>query len=195
MIADTILLLAAGIFGFFLGRFSVNRISEENEAEENPEEEQVQWQKRDRKATGMVEKYSVGSPVAGMVVRSNAGENPTVVIRPEGGKLFAPTGGKITRLYPGGKDMLFTTEFGAEMHISVGEVQDDLLERYYRPRVIQNEVVPKGKLLLEFDVQGLAAEGETADVSLRMERYDYDTEVVPTAEGRVKAGEDILKIF
>lgn len=195
MIADTILLLAAGIFGFFLGRFSVNRISEESETEGVREEEQVQRQRRDRKALGTVEKYSVGSPVTGMVMKSNAGEIPTVVIRPEGGKLFAPTGGKVTRLYPMGNAMLFTTEFGAEMHISVGEVQDDLLERYYRPRVIQNEVVPKGKLLLEFDVSGLAAEGESADVSVRMEHYDYDTEIVPAAEGKVKAGEDILKIF
>ncbi len=195
MFVNVILILAAGVFGFFLGRFSVHRILEDMIGETQEGEAIGERRRSARRTVSGVEKYNLGSPVSGMVTESDAGECPVVVIRPENGKVYAPAGGRVKRVYPGGNEILFVTEFGTEMHISVGDVRDDLLERYYRPRVIQNEVVSRGKLLLEFDEAGLLAEGSTADVFLRMENLDGDTDVELAGMGQVKAGEPIVKIY
>ncbi len=195
MFTETILILTAGVFGFLLGRFSVHRISErllENETDA-AQAEGIHFRKRDKKSVRQPEKYQLGSPVAGTVVRGTGEGDATVVIHPEDGRLYAPIGGKVKKIFPGGSEMLFETEFGEEMHIAVGDAHDDLLERYFRPRVVRNEVVPKGKLLLEFDGPKIAAEGGNADVFLRVEIAQGDCESV--GEGRVKVGEPIVKIY
>ena len=149
--------------------------------------------RRGHRVEEKMEEWSVCSPVSGEVTGQREGERPTVVIRPDGDKLYAPAGGKITRLFPMGNAFLFSTEFGAELYIQAGEVSDELLVRYYRPRIIQNEVVGKGKLLLEFDRQGLEAEGASSDVFVCVENCAYGGDVRMTAGEQVRVGEEILQ--
>ena len=138
--------------------------------------------------------WSVGSPVSGLVSSYREGEHPGVVIYPGEDKLYAPAGGKITRLFPMGNAFLFKTEFGTELYIQAGDVKDDLLGRYFRPRIVQNEIVSKGKLLLEFDRQGLEAEGVSAAVTVSVESRAYGSSVAMTAEEKVRSGEEILRV-
>ena len=93
-----------------------------------------------------------------------------------------------------GNEFLFRTEFGAELDIRVGEAKDEMLARYYRPRIIQNEIVGKGKLLLEFDRCGLEAEGCSSDISVRLESSVHGSDVQMTATESVKTGEEILRV-
>lgn len=180
-------LAAAVCFGFFAGRLW----SSEDDGE--PEEEEA------AKAKGRhmeIEKdgrgWSVGSPVSGQAAVLQEGSDTEVVIQPAEDRLYAPVGGKITKLYPLGNAFRFHTEFGAELYIQAGGGKDEMLGRYYRPRIVQNEIVNKGKLLLEFDRQGLEAEGASLEVSVRVDNYIYGSEVVATAEGQVRTGEEIL---
>ena len=122
------------------------------------------------------------------------GQCPTVVIEPQEDKLYAPAGGKVIRLFPLGNEFLFRTEFGEELHIRAGDGEDELLGRYYRPRVIQNEIVPKGKLLLEFDRCGLQQEGSSAQVSVKLEECAPGKEIRLTAGSLVRTGEEILRV-
>ncbi len=138
--------------------------------------------------------YSVGSPVSGRLEETYGEEHPTVTISPFEDKLYAPTGGKITRLFPMGNEFLFQTEFGAELHIRVGDPKDDLQGRYYRPRVVGNEIVSKGKLLLEFDRKALEAEGTSPHVSVSVTNRAYGSRVEMTAWETVKSGEEILQV-
>lgn len=140
------------------------------------------------------QKWSVGSPVKGWVTSCRDGEHPAVVIQPEEDRLYAPAGGKIIKLFPMGNAFLFRTEFGTELYMQVGNVGDDLLGRYFRPRVVQNEIMSKGKLLLEFDSQGLVAEGVSPAVTVSVENHSYSTHVHVTAEEQVRAGEEILLV-
>ena len=144
--------------------------------------------------TSETQSWTVGSPVSGWVTSCREGERPVVVIQPEEDRLYAPAAGKITRLYPMGNAFLFRTEFGTEVHLQVGNVGDDLLGRYFRPRVVQNEIVGKGKLLLEFDSQRLVAEGVSPAVTVSVENQSYDSSVRAVATEQVRAGEDILLI-
>ena len=138
--------------------------------------------------------YSLGSPVPGYVMSFREGDRPAVVIQPMEDKLYAPAAGKITKLFPMGNDFLFVTEFGTELRIRAGDTDDDLLGRYFRPRVVQNEIVAKGKLLLEFDRQSLAAEGASTMVTLSVEHRAYGSNVRMTANEEVKAGEELLRV-
>ena len=140
------------------------------------------------------ESYSLGSPVSGYVMSFREGDRPAAVIQPMEDKLYAPAAGKIIRLFPMGNDFLFVTEFGTELRIRAGDANDDLLGRYFRPRVVQNEIVAKGKLLLEFDRQSLAAEGVSTMITLSVEHCAYSSNVRLTADEEVKVGEELLRI-
>ncbi|MCM1026719.1 MAG: PTS glucose transporter subunit IIA [Roseburia sp.] len=137
---------------------------------------------------------AVGSPVSGEIEDLWKDGSRAVVIRPEEDKLYAPTGGKILKLFPLGNAFLFRTELGAELYIQAGEGEDELLGRYYRPRVVRNEIVGKGKLLLEFDRQGLKAQGIFPRVFVTVENSLYGSEVMAEQGERIRAGEEILRI-
>lgn len=193
----TTLTAAAFAAGFCLGRLNREKgqKSGENSGDtggRNPSEKA--HGRRDRSRDENVVSWSVGSPVSGEIAYMQEGEHPTVVIEPLEDKLYAPAGGKITRLFPMGNELLFRTEFGAELHIQAGDAKDELLSRYYRPRIVQNEIVGKGKLLLEFDRRGLEAEGSSSQVSVRLESSTYGSDVRMTAGETVKTGEEILLV-
>lgn len=140
------------------------------------------------------QKWMVGSPVTGWVTSCRDGEHPMVVIQPEEDRLHAPASGKIIKLFPMGNAFLFRTDFGTELYLQVGNVGDDLLGRYFRPRVLQNEIVGKGKLLLEFDSQKLVAEGISPAVTVSVENHSYGTSVHATAQEQIRVGEEILLV-
>ncbi len=196
--------MTAAMVGFSLGRVSMygqsaeeeQEVSEENGEKGTPKPGRLNPVKRGkaRKGEENGRAWSVGSPVSGEVTAQREGEQPTVIIRPDGDKIYAPAGGKITRIFPMGNAFLFTTEFGAELYIQAGEADDELMVRHYRPRILQNEVVGKGKLLLEFDRMGLEAEGMSTEVSVSVESCAHGGDVRMTVGGRVKTGEEILQV-
>lgn len=150
--------------------------------------------RRDRRRGENMTFTTVGSPVSGEIAYAQEGEHPTVVIEPGEDKLYAPANGKIIRLYPMGNEFLFRTEFGDELRIQAGDAKDELLVRFFRPRIVQNEIVGKGKLLLEFDRKGLEAEGSSSQVTVRLESSSYGSDVWLATAGRVKTGEEILQV-
>lgn len=139
-------------------------------------------------------KWSVGSPVKGWLLSCQDDGQPTVVIQPEEDRLYAPAGGKIVKLFPMGNAFLLRTEFGTELYLQVGSVSDDLMGRYFRPRVVQNEIVTKGKLLLEFDIPNLVGEGISPAVTVRVENHSYSTNVHVSAREQTRTGEEILTV-
>lgn len=145
-----------------------------------------------RRDSGIRFPFSVGSPVSGEVVDMNDGGKTMVAIHPAEDKLYAPASGKITKIFPMGNAFLFRTEFGAELCIRVGDSEDDLMERYYRPRIVQNEIVGKGKLLLEFDRAGLVKEGASCCVTVAVETGACTGSILAAAGEQVKAGAPVL---
>lgn len=177
--------LAASVcFGFFAGRLWL--------PEEGGTEEEETVKNREKRVVRDGRGWPVGSPASGHAAVWQEGPEAEVVIQPVEDRLYAPAAGKVIKLYPMGNAFRFRTEFGAELCIQVGDVKDDMLGRYFRPRVVQNEIVCKGKLLLEFDRQGLETEGIFVEVSVRVEHYVFGCDVIATAEEQVRAGEEIL---
>ncbi len=171
---------AALAAGFCMGRLMGEKV-------ENTESES-----RIRRDVGGRFPYSLGSPVAGQVADLEEDGKLMAAIHPREDKLYAPVSGKITRIFPMGNAFLFQTEFGAEVYIRVGDAEDDLMERYYRPRVVQNEIVGKGKLLLEFDRKGLVKEGASCCVVMAVETGACVGNTLVAPGTQIKAGEALL---
>lgn len=135
----------------------------------------------------------IGSPVSGAMTGATENGRRMVRIMPEQGKIYAPASGRITRLYPMGSAMQLRTEFGAELLIRAGSRVDEMHSGMYRCLVMEHEVVRKGSLLLEYDVEGLRTEGAGAEVTMFVENEDADR-VSVAGDMRVKAGEGVMWI-
>lgn len=209
---ETVILLAIGLFcgmipGFWLGRLSARYYVGGNEDETTGEsaEENVWESAENGSFSNEVPKYDkrklseaglslISSPVGGHIIEYGNGKRPEVRINPEVEKLYAPAGGKVIRLFPMGNELLFRTEDAVVLRIKVGDDVDELQSEYFRPKVIQNEVVNRGKLLLEFDRKSLEAEGVECRVSVCVEEVEPGRQVSGTAVGSVKVGEAVFEI-
>lgn len=138
--------------------------------------------------------WAIGSPVEGVVTACFEGNRRGAVIAPDNEFLYAPAAGKIVKLYPMGNAMLLRTPEKLEIMLSVGTKGEDLHSMYYRPRVVQNEIVPKGKLLLEFDKEGLEKEGVEVAVSISVEVAEDFRSVQVIHKERVHPGEELLRV-
>ncbi len=178
-----------------LGRFAVEEDSAEEGAVNVGDKEKRKGQKEQKLAPG--EKriplgWAVGSPVAGTVSYFNEGSKRGAKIVPEQGNVYAPAAGKITRLYPTGNAMCLRTDYGIELLIQAGVDTKELEGQFYRARILKNEVVNKGKLLLEYDVEAIKGEGYDPAVVMTVEDAQDFQDVTVCDASRVKAGEDIM---
>ena len=138
--------------------------------------------------------WEICSPATGIVCGLDEGIGRGVLIQPERGAVYAPASGKITKLYPMGNAMLLQMDSGVELLLRAGETKDELHNVYYRLHVIQNEIVSKGKLLLEYDVEGLQKEGVDTAIVVALET-NRNYEIAVARRERVKAGEELLRIY
>lgn len=136
--------------------------------------------------------WVVASPVAGLVRPIYEGSRCGVLIQPEENSVYAPVSGRIIKLYPMGRAMLIATDFGKELLLKVGNGGDEMCSMYYRSRVVQNEIITKGKLLLEFDRAGLENQGVDMTVTVSLENSLEESNVVITSKEFVKTGEDLI---
>lgn len=187
----TAIAAAAVLAGFCMGRVTAR---DGGETEDDGQEKQPGGKRAREKQGGGSYAGSVGSPVSGQVENMQEGERARVIIRPAEDKIYAPAGGKVTKLFPMGNALLFHTEFGAELYIQAGDSGDELLGKYFRPRVVQNEIVGKGKLLLEFDRRGLEAEGASSQVAVAVEAGTCENDVCAFSGEYVRTGEEILRV-
>jgi len=219
MMGETVVFVIIGgvcgmILGFWLGRMSIvysggqtdessddmtGETAKEEKREEGigskarrAEQGRLWYEKRMTDGTGI---YSIGSPVTGVVTDCREGKHPEVILYPTEEKVYAPAGGKVLRMLPLGNEILFRTEEGTVLRMWVGEGVDELQSEYFRPKAIQNEVVNKGKLLLEFDKKALEAEGIECTLAVRVEEPGIGDKVLKIADGRVKSGESIFEIY
>jgi len=64
---------------------------------------------------------------------------------------------------------------------------------YFRTRIVENEIVNKGKLLLEFDIPNLLAAGEDVGVTVCPDT-DWESEISVSENEMVKVGEELFRI-
>ncbi|MCR5459935.1 MAG: PTS glucose transporter subunit IIA [Acetatifactor sp.] len=181
--------LAAAYFGFWYGRSrNWGILGGTKEAEETGENR--------HKKTGVSEKTLsrakyLASPASGTVEElSDEGSRGARILTTDS-KLFSPSAGRVLSIAPRGNAFLILTDFGAEVEVRACTSEDDLLDRYFRPRVIRGEIIRRGRLLLEYDREKLSKECEDTATYLTAKGEDC-TGMELVGGGQVKAGDALF---
>ena len=141
----------------------------------------------------------IGSPVNGEIRKAaeeteefNDAEAKCVSIVPADGKVYAPAAGKVLKLYPMGNRIRFRTDSGVELLLNICKDREELHSTCYRCNVLPNEIVRKGKLLVEFDREGLVRDGVDTAVTVEMCGAPERGRIVRTWKDYIRAGEELL---
>ena len=190
--------LATAYFGFWFGR-SRNWGLLETVGEGKAWEETGEGTKGRREGTARVDagrkilpqvRY-LASPSGGTVENIREEGNLGARILTTESKLYSPSSGRVLSIAPRGNAFLIMTDWGTEVEVRACTSEDDLLDRYFRPRVIRGEIIRRGKLLLEYDREKLDRECEDTAVYL-MAKGDRTTTLEPAGESEVKMGDALF---
>lgn len=115
-------------------------------------------------------------------------------IDPAEGKVFAPVDGEITQAPDSGHALGLMSIGGVEVLIHVGVDTVDMNGDGFTPRVKEGDKVKKGQLLLEMDLDKIAAAKHPAVVITVITNTDEFAAVEGVASGAVEPGADLLKV-
>ena len=115
-------------------------------------------------------------------------------IDPTEGKVFAPVDGEITQAPDSGHALGLMSTGGIEVLIHVNVDTVDMNGDGFTPRVKEGDKVKKGQLLLEMDLDKIAAAKHPAVVITVITNTDEFAAVEGVASGTVEPGADLLKI-
>lgn len=180
--------------GFWAGRSLRWQLAEAERVSSGEEELPTEKPLRRRQYKTVSRYREIGAPANGEMNVFEENGHKKVRIVPLQGKVYAPASGKITRLYPMGSAMQLQTDFGARLLLRVGSHVDEMSSEFYRCRVMENEVVRKGALLLEYDPERLEANGADAEVILSVENEEDVGPLTLSSCTRARAGEPILYV-
>ncbi len=144
----------------------------------------------------------VCAPVAGEAVPITQVSDPTfgqeilgkgVAIRPTDGKVYAPCDGRVDLMFETGHAVSLVSDRGAEILVHIGLETVALKGKHYTIHAHDGDKVKKGKLLIEFDLAAVAAEGyDTVTPVVICNSGDYGTIRIHT--GAVAPGDVILEL-
>ncbi len=118
-----------------------------------------------------------------------------MAIIPTEGKIYAPCDGKITAFFPTGHALGIETEDGVEILIHVGLDTVSLEGKGFNKKAELGDVVKKGDLLLEFDLEVIKAAGLAVTTPVIITNTDDFSEIIPVVSGEVKAGDSVITII
>ena len=118
-----------------------------------------------------------------------------LVIIPSEGKLYAPADGTITTFFPTGHALGIQTDKGAEILIHIGMDTVKLNGDGFTKKKAQGDKVKKGDLLLEFDIAKITAAGYSVASPVVITNSDDYADVIPSANGNVKAGDEFIVLL
>lgn len=145
----------------------------------------------------------VTSPLSGEVlpltqvkdqVFSSGALGKGVAIKPSEGKLYAPTDGVVTTLFPTGHAVGITTTTGAEILMHIGMDTVELDGQGYTVKVSQGDHVKKGDLLVEFDIEAIEAAGFSTITPIVVTNTTDFMDILDMDQKEVIHGEDFLTI-
>lgn len=146
---------------------------------------------------------SIAAPVAGKVMDISAISDEAfasgamgqgAAIEPTEGKVYAPCDGSIVTFFPTGHAIGLVADDGAEVLIHIGMDTVNLNGKGFTPKAEQGQHVKKGDLLLEFDMDTIRDAGYPLTTLVLITNTDDYASVSRTAEGTVKAGDEIITI-
>ncbi len=102
-----------------------------------------------------------------------------IAIKPSVGRVVAPADGIVTIVFETLHAVCITTDDGMEILIHVGLDTVKLNGKHYKGHVNVNDRVKCGDLLMEFDIEGIAAEGYDTTTPVVICNHDNFSEIQP----------------
>ena len=149
------------------------------------------------------EKEIICSPLEGTVVPCSQIKDltfqdellgPSVAVKPSAGKVYAPADGKINMMIETLHAISMTTDHGAEILIHVGIDTVALKGKHFKGYVKEGNVVKRGDLLLEFNLEAIEAAGYDMTSPIILCNAEEYTMVEKTQKEKIVIGETILKL-
>jgi PTS system beta-glucosides-specific IIC component len=113
---------------------------------------------------------------------------------PSQGMVYAPFNGKIEMVFETQHAIGLTSDDGVELMVHVGFETVKLKGKHFKAHVKQNQNVKEGDLLLEFDIEGIKAEGYKIETPVIVTNTGSYQSIVVLAEGSVKKNDKLLEI-
>ncbi len=146
---------------------------------------------------------NVASPVTGTVVAlsdvkdevfSSEAMGKGIAIEPTEGKVVAPFSGKIVSLLDSHHAVGIESDNHIEILIHVGMDTVKLEGKHFTAHVKEGDMVKKGDLLIEFDIEAIRKEGYPVTTPVVVTNTDEFEDVAVMVSGAVKSGEELLKV-
>ena len=116
------------------------------------------------------------------------------IIIPSEGAVHAPFNGKTAMVFETRHALGLVSDEGVELLIHVGLDTVKLKGKYFTAHVTDNQDINEGDLLLEFDIDGIKAEGYDIESQIIVTNSgDYES-VAVSAVGTIKKNEGLLEI-
>ncbi len=145
----------------------------------------------------------VCAPVAGQAVAISQVSDPTfgeeilgkgIAIKPSEGKIVAPCDATVDMMFDTGHAVSLVADHGAEVLIHVGLETVGLKGQHYTIHAHNGDKVKKGQLLIEFDLDAIAAAGyDTITPIVICNSADYGT-INTHVDQTVAAGDVIIEL-
>lgn len=174
----------------------------ETDIQEKAEETEGKETKGETKDGSMLRKTEIASPIKGQVLKLSDIKDEAfasgvlgrgAAILPEEGSVYAPADGEITALFPTLHALGMKTEEGAELLIHIGLDTVQLNGEGFEAHIQNGDKVKKGQLLITFDKELLEGKGYCLETPVLITNSDDYLEVLETASGSIRPGEELLK--
>lgn len=156
------------------------------------------------KNMGQTVLYEMNSPLAGKKILLSEVEDEAfsmgllgsgVAIDPIEGKVYAPTDGEVTTLFPTNHAIGITTSEGIEVLIHIGMDTVNLKGEYFEPIVKQGDKINKGQLLIKFDIESLKREGYSVVTPVVISNAKAFLDIVETEKDDVTKVDTLLTVI
>jgi PTS system beta-glucosides-specific IIC component len=154
--------------------------------------------------TSLTRRESVVSPMAGDVIPLDQVKDETfasgllgkgAAIIPQRGRVVSPIDGVVSSMFRTGHAIGLTSAQGAEVLIHVGLDTVKLDGHYFSPKVVNDQPVKVGDLLLEFDLDAIKAAGFDLTTPVLVSNSDDFVDVLTLSRTAVSEGAPLLAVL
>ena len=164
--------------------------------------EEIHAEEEKKAETGGVQ--TVYAPIEGTAIPSSDVDDPTfaaellgkgMAIQPSVGRVVAPFDGTVEMMFDTKHAVAVASDSGVEVLIHVGIDTVKLNGKGYTPHVSSGDIVKKGDLLLEFDIDTIQNEGYKVTTPVIISNTeDYKEVRAIKTSGPVKPGDPVIEV-